>query len=513
MTALWAGHDFDAADLEFWAGEIAAAATEVSEADREPFLSIACAGSQRLQERARALVANAWAPAPAPAFIGLCRAGDIVRDCIILRPIGRGGMGEVYRAIQRSVRRLVAVKVVTDGADRVSLEAANAARLLHPNIVAVHDADPRGVRPAIVMELVEGVSLRTWLEGHWQKHQEPAPLPQVQAIIREIALALGEAHRHGLVHLDVKPENVLLTKRDGNYTIKVADFGIARRVETPSGGTMGTAGYMAPEQVKAKRADARADLFALGVILYEMLTGKQPFAGRSPAETYFNTLSLEPVFPHEQTLARIVAVARKALQKSPEQRYQTAQELIGDLDDLADDTGERSESASVGVAGRGSAMVGAAAVRCGARIRVLLVGRRDAGAQCRAGGGVRPCAVGIDGKRPSQLRDALWLRHRAQRRTVVPRRHISGASRGMRLAGCRTSWPRTDQDAADSRRTRRETARQSRGSQPRRLSLRHACPGARGRRVRRDSRARLSSRSRVRLGAGRPCGLARRRHL
>jgi hypothetical protein len=340
MTSVWAGHEFHGSDLEFWAGELVAAAVEIPEAQREPFLSLACAGSERLLERTQALLAHAWDEPSTPAFNGVCQPGQTVRGCIILRPIGRGGMGEVYRAVQRSLRRLVAVKVVTSGADglpALALEAANTARLTHPNIVAVHDADTQGDTPCIVMELVEGLSLRSWIERHWEDRQSPPALAIVHTVVRQIALALVEAHRHGLVHLDVKPENVLLTKRDGTYTVKVVDFGIARRVETPRGRAMGTPGYMAPEVVNGARPDQRADLFALGVILHELLTGRQPFAGRSHAETYFNTLTIDPAFPDDGAWTPLVAVARKALQKAPEQRYQSAEELIAELDGPADD--------------------------------------------------------------------------------------------------------------------------------------------------------------------------------
>ena len=340
MITLWSDDDFSASELERWATEVGGAAWQLPATERESFLAVVCAGSPRLLQRARTLVTDAWPLPSATAFAGSCRPGDIVSDCIVLRPIGRGGMGEVYLAIQRSLRRLVAVKVVPSGVDRAPIEAATAARLLHPNIVAVHDADLGGDRVSIVMEFVEGISLRGWLDARWQNHQAPPSLIELRSILTQIALGLGEAHRHGVVHLDVKPENILVTKRDGDYTIKVADFGIARKVETPSGETRGTAGYVAPEQIKGQRPDARADVFALGVIVYEMLTGKQPFSGRSPAETYFNTLSLEPALPSEPALAPIVTVARRALQKEPEARYQTVQELIRDLNSPATEGAE-----------------------------------------------------------------------------------------------------------------------------------------------------------------------------
>jgi hypothetical protein len=276
-----------------------------------------------------------WNDEEPPTFVGAHQPGDIVRDCIILRPIGRGGMGEVYRALQRSLRRLVAVKVVTggtSGASTLALEAINTARLLHPNVVAIHDADTTSERPSIVMELVDGINLRTWITRHWRSGQPPPAPHAVRAVVRQIALALAHAHASNIVHLDIKPENVLVNRRQDEEVIKVVDFGIARQLETPHGTAMGTPGYMAPEQVNAAMPDARADLFALGVVTYELITGRHPFSGSSLAETYYNTLTLEPAFPDDPSWAPLVEVTRRALRKAPEQRYQTADALLADLD-------------------------------------------------------------------------------------------------------------------------------------------------------------------------------------
>jgi hypothetical protein len=148
-----------------------------------------------------------------------------------------------------------------------------------------------------------------------------------------VALALGEAHRRGLVHRDVKPENILLTRHGDDYTVKVVDFGVARRVDTPAGAVIGTPGYVAPEQLSEAPADRRGDLFALGVVFYELLTGRQPFVGRTDAETCFNTLSVVPEFPTDGPSAELSSVVRRALEKSPESRYQTTEALIADLTD------------------------------------------------------------------------------------------------------------------------------------------------------------------------------------
>ena len=346
MPALWDGYEFRDDELTFWSQEIFASALELPERERAAFIGHACEGSGPLLTQVERLLADAWDDHPAPPFHGVCRPGDVIRDCLILRPLGVGGMGEVYKAIQRPLRRIVAVKVVTGG-DRVSptfaREAANTARLFHPNIVAVHDADLHTERPCLVMEYVEGISLRMWLERHWRTREGPPSADLLRSIVRQVALALGEAHRHGLVHRDVKPENILLTRQAEDYMVKVVDFGVARRVDTPRGAVIGTPGYVAPEQLNGAPADRRADLFALGVVLYELLTGRHPFAGRTDAETYFNTLSVVPEFPTDGPCAELSGIVRRALEKSPERRYQTTEALIADLE------GHRTESSDIGL--------------------------------------------------------------------------------------------------------------------------------------------------------------------
>ena len=345
MPALWDGYEFPADELGFWSQEIFAAALELAESDRATFVGHACEGSEPLRSEVESLLADLWSDQPAPLFQGVCRPGDVVRDCLILRALGRGGMGEVYKAIQRPLRRIVAVKVVTGGVGASPMfarEAANTARLVHPNIAAVYDADLQSERPCIVMEYVEGISLRLWLDRHWSAREGPPSDDLLRSIVRQVALALGEAHRRGLVHRDVKPENILLTKHATDYTVKVVDFGVARRLDTRGGPVVGTPGYVAPEQLNAAPPDRRSDVFALGVVLYELLTGKQPFAGRTNAETFFNTLSVVPDFPSDASSAELSGIARRALEKSPDDRYQTTEALIADLD------GRSTESREIG---------------------------------------------------------------------------------------------------------------------------------------------------------------------
>jgi hypothetical protein len=331
MPGLWRGHVFSDAELQFWSQEIFVSALDLPDADRAAFVTAACDGSDALRTEVESLLSNAWPDTP-PVLSGRCRPGDVVRDCFILRLQGRGGMGEVYKAIQCQLRRLVAVKIVQPGQSAWLLgkEAAMTARLVHPHIAAVYDADLAVECPSIVMEYVDGISLRAWLERH--NTDRAASSDTVRRMIRQLADALGEAHRQGLVHGDIKPENILLTSRAGQMSVKVVDFGVARRVDTPGGVTVGTPGYVAPEQLTGTPPDARADLFALGVVLYELITGRQPFTGRSDVETFFNTLNVDPDFSMDGPYAELLPIARRALEKSPAKRYPSADALIVDID-------------------------------------------------------------------------------------------------------------------------------------------------------------------------------------
>src|SRR5262245_24662469 len=197
--------------------------------------------------------------------------------------LGRGGMGTVYRAHDLRLRRDVAIKVVegqgldSDARRRLLHEARTAATLNHPHIVAVHDAGEAGEQPFVVMELVGGGSLR----GH-----PPLRFSQVLSIGRQLCEALEHAHEKGIVHRDLKPENVLLSEDGDAPEVKLADLGLAfiRRDTrmTQSGMLLGTAAYMAPEQAMGTPLDGRADLYALGALLYELVTGRPPFPGEDP---------------------------------------------------------------------------------------------------------------------------------------------------------------------------------------------------------------------------------------
>jgi serine/threonine-protein kinase len=252
--------------------------------------------------------------------------------------IARGGMAQVYRARDRLLDRPVAIKVLfpelsVDRAfvERFRREAQAAANLSHPNIVPVFDWGEDGGTYFIVMEFIDGQPLSAVLRA-----TGPMPAARVADIGTHVAAALAYAHRHGVVHRDVKPGNVLITA-DG--LVKVTDFGIARAVNTEesltqTGAVMGTATYFSPEQAEGIGVDSRSDIYSLGVVLYEMVAGRPPFLGESPVAVASKHVRDQP--PRLRELAPTVpsdleAVIMKAMAKSPDRRYATADDLRTDL--------------------------------------------------------------------------------------------------------------------------------------------------------------------------------------
>ena len=268
------------------------------------------------------------AAAPAPP--------EAVGDYEILAELGRGGMGVVYKARQRSLNRLVAVKLMrearlssdTDRA-RFMAEAEAAAKLKHPNIVTVFEVGHQDGLPYIVMEYVAGRTLSQQLaEG-------PLP-PRVAArLLADVARGVHHAHEWNVLHRDLKPANILYSAAGAP---KVADFGLARRTDGPgltvTGEVMGTPAYMAPEQAGGKRVTGAADVYSLGAVVYECLTGRPPFTGANAAEILMRVLKDEP--PAAASLAPgvpgdLAIICHQCLRKDPARRYGSAAALEADL--------------------------------------------------------------------------------------------------------------------------------------------------------------------------------------
>ncbi|MHB1140024.1 MAG: protein kinase domain-containing protein, partial [Microthrixaceae bacterium] len=255
------------------------------------------------------------------------------------RLIGAGGMAQVWEATDLVLGRRVAVKVLHphlagDHAfvARFRAEAVAAARLSHPNIVGVYDTCSDGVHEAIVMELLDASTLRRYLDEH---HTVDADTT-VRIGLRLLD-ALEAAHRAGLVHRDVKPSNILLCA-DGR--VKIADFGIAKADDqtelTQEGSLVGTATYLAPEQLLGNDVDGRADLYSLGIVLYECLTGRVPFTGDTGAAVALARLHSDPVDPRRlraDVPPRVAEAVLRSLQREPDDRYDSAADLRAALMD------------------------------------------------------------------------------------------------------------------------------------------------------------------------------------
>lgn len=355
---------------------------EVDSAARAAFLTEACGGDDELRREVESLL-NAHEDAGtflhAPAVIVAVEErkrseeavpaspsplGSRISHYQILSALGAGGMGEVYLAEDARLRRKVAVKLLpekfTQEAERIvrfEQEARAVSALNHPNIITIYDIGQQNNLWFMATEFVDGGTLRQRAAG-----QAVLPLHEVLSIAEQIANALAAAHSAGVIHRDIKPDNVMLRK-DG--IVKVLDFGLAKLTEksdaeadatlrkslTDSGTIMGTVSYMSPEQARGLRVDARSDIFSLGVVLYELIAGRLPFEGTSASEVIASILRNDPLplarfapdTPEE--LHRIVT---KTLIKDREQRYQTIKDLALDLKQLGQELEFKSRLARAG---------------------------------------------------------------------------------------------------------------------------------------------------------------------
>lgn len=254
--------------------------------------------------------------------------------------LGGGGMAEVYRAADSVLGRTVAVKVLhpqfagdPDFVARFRQEAQSAANLSHPNIVNIYDWGEQSGTYYIVMECIEGKDLKEVIDA-----QGPLSAAKTMEISAKVAAALDFAHRHDVIHRDIKPHNIVLTR---DSEVKVTDFGIARRgasTMTQTGSVLGTAQYISPEQAQGRAVGPGSDIYSLGCVMYEMLTGDPPFTGENAVSVAVKQVNEAPVPPRQinpQVPEALQAIVLKAMAKRPEERYRSAEEMREDIQRVA----------------------------------------------------------------------------------------------------------------------------------------------------------------------------------
>jgi len=355
-------------------------AQEVDLRRRVTFLTAACGSDEALRREVESLLgfdeqAHDFIESPALGTMAPPPDRDAVPSKVgrrigpyeILALLGRGGMAEVYLARDPRLGRKVALKLLpaeftrdADRAGRFRREARAASALNHPNIITIHEIGHDAGTHFIVTEFVEGQTLRQLMSAG------RVAVPTAVSIAAQVAQALVAAHRAGIVHRDIKPENVM-ARPDG--VVKVLDFGLAKPTErvpagvhsqvvtltemrTDPGKLMGTVSYMSPEQALGERVDERTDLFSLGIMLYELTAGRQPFSGATTSEVIASTLNSDPPplsGDAREIPAELQWILRKALRKAPDERYQSAEELLADLNALA---GAAGRAARTSVSGR-----------------------------------------------------------------------------------------------------------------------------------------------------------------
>src|SRR5262245_10401415 len=359
------------------------AALERAPEERTSFISEACGGDDSLRREVEALLAadgqaESFIEAPAYAVAAPLLVedetpspmGKIIGHYQVISLVGRGGMGEVYCARDTKLDRVVALKILPkemsvdwERMRRFSREAKAASALNHPNVAHIYEIGEENGMSFIAMEYVEGQTLAAKING------QPLETTEIVEIGLQIADALDEAHGKGITHRDIKPANVMLTARG---QVKVLDFGLAKITQpsaqvvasdtsttekTAPGVVMGTVPYMSPEQALGRDVDHRSDLFSLGVLLYEMATGRLPFAGANTSETLDRILHSQPDamarFNYDVP-AELERIVRKCLEKERERRYQSARELLVDLKNLKRDSASTSPPAvkALGLASR-----------------------------------------------------------------------------------------------------------------------------------------------------------------